>query len=79
MMICLVHNAQTGQMQYIMEGGDPQMACHVMEIAVKQIRSQLQNGVVTPPKPPTPFVPPPPPPRNIREVIHPKEPPAAEQ
>lgn len=89
MMVVLVHNNQTGQLQAIFEGGDAQAALALMEQVAGQLRAQLQpltpnnNGVpLGAPhqsvgedvKPVAPPVIPPPPVRNIREIIYPKTP-----
>jgi len=68
MMICLIHNAQTGQMQFSMEPVDPAMAVQLLQQAVMLI--QQQTGVITPSA--TPALPPEPRKRNIREIIVPK-------
>ena len=67
MVVILVHNAQTGQMQFITEGCDQQQGCALMEQAIRQVR--LQTGIQAP----VPATPEPPRPRNIREVILPRE------
>lgn len=75
MVVILVHNAQTGQMQYITEGCDQQQGCALMQQAIAMIQQQTGGLSVpavngAPPSPPS--QPPPPRPRNIREVITPK-------
>lgn len=73
MIVVLVHNAQTGQMQFITEGCDQTQGVALMEQAVRQIRQQT-GGLPTPAGPPQ--APPKPRPRNVRETIifPPKEP-----
>lgn len=69
MIIVLVHNAQSGQMQMSTEGGEPALGIALMQQAIKMF--QQQTGVIAAPDtPPTP--PPAPRPRNIRELIIPK-------
>jgi hypothetical protein len=66
MVVILVHNAATGQMQLITEGCDQGAALQLMEQAVRQIRQQT-GGLPTPAGPPP--QPPKPRPRNVRETI----------
>lgn len=72
MVVILVHNAQTGQMQYITEGCDQQQGCALMQQAIAMVQQQA-GGLTVPAVNGAPSSPPPPPrPRNIREVITPK-------
>lgn len=68
MIIVLVHNAQSGQMQMSTEGGEPALGIALMQQAIKML--QQQTGVIAAPDTPTPL--PAPRPRNIRELIIPK-------
>lgn len=67
-MIVVLLQMQTGQVQFAFEPPNPQMACEMMEMAVKEIKLKMQevkpSPVVTPPRVP-----------NIRETIFPKLPP----
>jgi hypothetical protein len=69
MMIVLIHNAQTGQLQLSTEGGEPALGLALLQQALKMF--QQQNGVIA--APPTSQPPPAPRPRNIREIIIPKD------
>jgi len=68
MVVILVYNAQTAQIQFITDGCDQQQGCAMMQ---QVIANMAQQGVIPTPSPVTgpPQPPPPPRPRNVRETI----------
>lgn len=67
MIVVLLVDGETGNMQFSLEGGTPEVAVKAMKIAIRQI--EAQTGIVSV----EPVTPPPPTPRNVREIIVPDQ------